>query len=398
MANLLRDLALEQLRDLDPAPRVVVIHPNFGHHHLVFSQLLDGESVAYCRMEGKALSQADLEAQLDQHLLDQCGEARLSAVKRLVLDECDRAEPEALAAFLVSLVDQMKDGTICLMTRLPPHALLEHVSLREETVFIPVETDLMLWDYAGATRNDKVLLEVRALGTGRVMRDGRSVDHWDGVLPRSLFFYLVDKGMTTRNDIFETFWPSLSIREATNVFHVTKRKISEVLGADLTDYWSGFYHISSNIELSYDVVRFSELLQDSAVASVDDAAEMLRRALLIYRDNYLTSMEMGWVQSRREELRQSLADVLIGLAKAMEDQGIVDQALGLYLRAAVTNPQREDVAHKAMQIYQDMGMPGDALRVYERLKDEVQNSLGVAPNPTLRELAGELERQFTKRG
>lgn len=397
MANLLRDLALEQLRSLDPAPKVVVIHPNFGHQHLVFSQLLDGESVAYCRLEGKDLSQAELEAQLDQSLLNQCGEARLSAVKQLILDECDRAEPDALSAFLVPLLDQLKDGTIYVVTRFPPHALLERESLRDQTVFVPMDSDLMLWDYAGANKNGKILLEVRALGTGRVMRDGKSVDHWDGLLPRSLFFYLVDKGMTTRNDIFATFWPSLSVREATNVFHVTKRKISEVLGADLTDYWSGFYHVSSNIELSYDVVRFSELLQDSAVASIDDAADMLRRALLIYRDNYLTSLEMDWVQSRREELRQSLADVLIGLAKAMDDQGNVEQALGLYLRAAVTNPQREDVAHKAMLIYQELGMPDDALRVYERLKDEVQVSLGVAPNPTLRELAGELERQLTKR-
>ena len=36
--------------------------------------------------------------------------------------------------------------------------------------------------------------------------------------------------MATRDDIFNTFWPSLSIKEATNVFHVTKRKVNEILG------------------------------------------------------------------------------------------------------------------------------------------------------------------------
>ncbi len=340
----------------------MVIHPNFIPQHLAVAELLNRDRLVYCRLEGKTLSQAELDAQLEQSLLAQQGEAHLAGVKHLILDECDRAEPEALVAFLAPVLDQMTDGIVFIVTRLPPHGLLEQESLRAQTVFIPQERSLMLWDYARWDQEDRVLLEVRALGTGRVMRDGKIVDHWDGLLPRSLFFYLVDKGMTTRNDIFETFWPTLSVREATNVFHVTKRKISEVLGVDLTDYWSGFYHISSKIELSYDVVRFSELLQDSAIASVDVAADMLQRALLIYRDDYLTSFDSEWVLTRRDELRQALADVLIGLAKAMQQQGKLPEALGLFLRAAVTNPQREDVAREAMLLYQEMGMPEDALR------------------------------------
>ena len=40
--------------------------------------------------------------------------------------------------------------------------------------------------------------------------------------------------MVTRDEIFETFWPGLPTKEATNVFHVTKRKISERLGYELT--------------------------------------------------------------------------------------------------------------------------------------------------------------------
>ena len=40
----------------------------------------------------------------------------------------------------------------------------------------------------------------------------------------------------TRADIFKEFWPGLPIKSATNVFHVTKRKIGERLGCDLTSY------------------------------------------------------------------------------------------------------------------------------------------------------------------
>ena len=72
--------------------------------------------------------------------------------------------------------------------------------------------------------------------------------------------------MVTRAEIFQTFWPNLTTREATNVFHVTKRKISEVLGTELTVYGSSFYHISPQIQLSYDVSLFNQLVQDSDTA------------------------------------------------------------------------------------------------------------------------------------
>ncbi|NJL95427.1 MAG: hypothetical protein HC915_17740, partial [Anaerolineae bacterium] len=134
-----------------------------------------------------------------------------------------------------------------------------------QTRFLPADERWMLWDYARGNERDSngsemTLLEVRAFGAGRVQLNGQAVVSWDGILPRSLFFFLVDKGLATRTEIFNTFWPNLSVREATNVFHVTKRKISEVLGIDLTVYMSGFYHISPKIHLSYDVALFNQAL------------------------------------------------------------------------------------------------------------------------------------------
>jgi two-component SAPR family response regulator len=239
------------------------------------------------------------------------------------------------------------------------------------------------------------LLEVRALGTGRVLLNGHEINEWDGVLPRSLFFYLIDKGMTRRDDIFATFWPNLSVREATNVFHVTKRKISEVLGVDLTNYWGGFYRISNDIELSYDVVQFSEMVQGSALAPIEVESELLRSAVWLYRDHFLTSVEMPWVADRRYELLQTYGEALIGLAKSLEKRDARYEALGYYLRASATTPRREDIALNTMQLYRDLGMPEDALKVYERLKDELARTVNVSPNKNVQELAEEIRRDFS---
>jgi DNA-binding SARP family transcriptional activator len=393
MYSLSYQLAADQLSSLSSDFRIVVLHPNYVQQHVCFTTLLEDQGSVYVRFDGKNLNRSQLDEQLEHELQAQANQSRLEGIRQLILDECDRALPDAFDAFVTDLVGQMNSGRVIIVTRFPPHALLENEKLRPQMCFVPVEESLMLWDYAQrSTSEKKVLLEVRALGTGRVLRDGKSVENWDGLLPRSLFFYLVDKGMTTRNDIFETFWPTLSVREATNVFHVTKRKISEVLGVDLTVYWSGFYHISPEIELSYDVVRFSELLQDSAIAPIDSAIDMLRRANSLYRDDFLTSLDMDWVTNRRRELRQSYGEALITLGKFREQQGAIDEALGLYLRATTTNPHREDVALNTMKLYHRMGMPADALKVYGRLRDELQERLGVDPANHLQELAGKLER------
>jgi two-component SAPR family response regulator len=258
---------------------------------------------------------------------------------------------------------------------------------------VPYDEALMLWDYTRYDTSQSALLEVRALGTGRVLLNGRRVENWDGVLPRSLFFYLIDRGMTTRADIFQTFWPTLSVREATNVFHVTKRKISEVLGMDLTVYWSGYYHIAPHIQLSYDAALFSQATQDAAILPVEESGTLLRQAITLYRGHFLTSIDMDWTRKRREELLFNFNEALMGLARVYECHHQPQKALALYLQAAATNVQREDLVHNMMRLYSDMGKAGEALLLYERLREELQQTLGVEPAPQLQALAASIQQK-----
>jgi two-component SAPR family response regulator len=246
----------------------------------------------------------------------------------------------------------------------------------------------MILDYAQS--NDNPVLEVHALGTGRVLINGRLIDHWDGVLPRMLFFYFVDRGMTTRDEIFQTFWPKLNTREATNVFHVTKRKISEILHADLTVYWSGFYRVSPDLDLQYDVVKFAEAVQNAAVAPDNEAITLYKNAITLYNGPFLSPIEQPWIERRREELLGSYAEALAGLARIYRERGEQEEALGYFLRACATSPQREDLARAVMELYRQMGNPAAALDAYERLEAELRASLNVSPDRQTVHLADEI--------
>ncbi len=389
MTDLLRELAALQLKNIDPSIRLVIIHPNYSRQHLFLQMILQNTQAVYVRFDGAQLTYDQLHSQLGA-ALDSQG-LSLAKADLLVLDEADRASAEGLERLLTELLEQMS-GRIVVLTRKAPAFVQDQPAVRQLTAFVPVDNGLMLADYA---RRDETsaLLEVRALAGGRVLLNGRSVENWDGTLPRALFFFLVDRGMTTRSQIFETFWPTLSTREATNVFHVTKRKISEVLGVDLTVYWSGFYRIAPDIDLQYDTSIFTGMVQDSAVAEPDEAMRLLTYATSLYQSDFLSSIDMDWAKKRRQEMVQNYGEALIGLGKLKEQAGSIEDALGLYVRASATNPQREDLARSIMLLYRQLGMYEDAIATYRRLEIELENTLGVSPARNLQELMAEIQAE-----
>src|ERR1700694_1025432 len=244
---------------------IVIIHPGVRSIHPFLRQLLDTvtSKPIFVTVTHAATSATELNALLGQALneqfecglpaqtdLDTCLKALATSLRyRLLIEGFDLVKEPDSALWLHEVTPRLPAGCqVILSGRRLSKNLLNNAELKGKMAFFPVDPDQMQHDYIRQP-SDHVLLEVFGFGTGRAFVNGELIAQWDGMLPYTLFFYMVDRGMTTRDEIFKTFWPNLSIREATNVFHVTKRKVNELLGFDLTAYWSGFYRISPNVEL-----------------------------------------------------------------------------------------------------------------------------------------------------
>jgi len=372
----------QQFDALDQSVHIVAIHPNFAQQHMALNHILNSEDVIYLQLRGYALTADDIAAQA------QADGIKLKSGATFVLDECDRVAQDALAPYLRdSVLPQIKKGRVILLSREVPVGLLDDPELRAQLAFVPVDPEAMLVDYTQARETGIHLLEVWGFGSGRVLVDGRPVSSWDGVLPRALFFYFVDRGMTTRAEIFDAFWPNMQVREATNVFHVTKRKISEVLGIDLTHFASGFYHLAANLDLYYDVRVFNNLVQDSEVADADDAMAMLGKALGLYRGPFITGLDSGWTKLRRDQTAQAFGDALVALARRMEARGDLDEALNHYARAANLEPPRDDAMERVFELAYALGHNTDALAIYENFETYLREQLQIVPVTPLQQLA-----------
>jgi DNA-binding SARP family transcriptional activator len=406
------DTAREAFTQQPSGRNVLILHPQFRYHTALIDGILDSinGNALYVTLPPKGTlstlwAELTLElAQIQNLTLPPLNDAAPAAAAdtfcqaiaprqplTLVLTAYDHADA-AIHEFVGYVAAQLgKNSYLLLDSRVWPHQLVSRLT-PDQVAILPVSPDDMLLDYLGRDR-DRVLLEVRALGSGQVLINGRQIDQWDGALPRSLFFYFIDRGMTTRDEVFATFWPELSTREATNVFHVTKRKISEILDVDLTVYSSGFYRISPSIDLHYDVVSFAEAVQNSAVAEDESAELLLQRAIDLHEREFLSQFEQSWAVRRRDELRSTYVDAIIALANLYDERGMSTNALGLYNRACGAYPQREDLARAQMRLCHKIGQSQRAMDAYDRLVAELKESLDVPPSPETRLLAEEIRQQ-----
>ncbi len=275
-----------------------------------------------------------------------------------------------------------------------PEALPDHVQIVVNARLLALRpwNDLILTGQAAVIGNESAMsggiyghdpalgqLEIYALAGGHVYIDGRPVTRWEGSLPKHLFYYFVDHPMVTRDEIFSIFWPKLGVKEATNVFHVTKRKISERLGHELTQYGNGFYTHSPRLMIHYDVQLFEDAARQALNSDVD-APALWYTAVSLYRSDFLPKLDLPWVRERRAALRQQYAQVLINLGRYHRGNDDLEQALGYLLRALRVKPDWEDVHQDVMLLYHQMGRKDDAIAQYRQLEKTLKRMFNIPPS------------------
>jgi DNA-binding SARP family transcriptional activator len=313
----------------------------------------------------------------------------------LYLDEFDRLQVDVLLRmFITALISRLKDGvSVAINARMLEIQPWSGLVASGEAVVIgrERESDMGMFTTDATPRPH---IEVQAFGRGTVIANGQPVSNWDGALPRQLFFFFMDRPLVTRDEIFTTFWADLSRKEATNVFHVTKRKISERISQkigegnwELTQYQTGFYLPSSKIVRHYDVVEFIDAVERAE--GTDDLREvqaLYTRAVDLYRAPFLETIEMQWVVDRRGQLKQLYAQALIGLGRLAKADQQIELALSYFIRALRAMPEREDVHRDVMLLFHQMGRYDEARAQYHRLERMVHETLNIRPSRETREL------------
>lgn len=418
LAHTITDLSFESFRASSEGKKVILLYPWTNHRNIFLSYFLNDldEGLLYYRApqgsgglanwlrgllgEMRVVSPAFGQA-LERSLTDGAAvemgaalAADLGALdpERVVLylDELDRIpQDEEFRQFMNALIARLPDkAQLAVNSRLLTYDPWISWVNRDEVVVLGTEhrSSNLLFTRESSL---KPQLEVYAFGRGHAVSNGREISSWDGALPRNLFFYFMDNPLVTRDQIFEIFWPKLSIRDATNVFHVTKRKITERISVyvddgknyELTNYSIGFYVPSEKIVRHYDVADFEQAMEGALLTKDARERELLYlRAIEIYKAPFLHPVQLPWVEARRNQLQAMYAEALIGMACLKSDRQAWDEALGYYTRALKEAPHREDIHRGAMRMYINLGRNADAQQQYILFERLLKRKFGVEPS------------------
>lgn len=424
------DVSLASFREQSAGKKVVLLYPWTNYRLLFLSNFLENakEGLLYYAVPKKTATLQEMLADLIQEfelVLGQFGKHLRAALPEGSPENLG----EALAADLAESSDEplilFIDNLGCLSMTVEFGLFLERlVQTLAPHIQIALGSHMLKFDFWNALVMEgraivlgneqhrsrltfnveaapKPQLEIVGFGAGIARINGQEIVHWDGMLPRNLFFYLIDHPLVTRDEIFADFWPKVGIKDATDIFHVTKHKVMEVISRrignghdyEITQYKQGFYLPSDKLVRHYDVELFETSIERAINASSDHEAEiLLARALDLYKGPFFTASEMLWAKKRREALARQYSEGLIWLGRLRQKAGDTQEALRLFTLALAERPEREDIHRAVIQLYLQAGRIDDAKRQYHILQREVYERIGIAPSNETLALGEEIER------
>jgi two-component SAPR family response regulator len=411
--------SLQEVLQIPASRRIIILYPQLSYRNLFFAPFLNAhQPLTYYRVSRDHLPLSEFLQEWAAHI----GVNSQHRALRLLADSDPAAAAQTFAALLnqfarkpiLLLLDEFDrvqhDDKLVLFFRALASQLTENIRIviNGRVLWSDPWADLVQDGYAAilaprfrrtdlrfaVDQDARPHLEIYGFGKGTAFVNGKELDNWDGILPRNLFFYFADQRTLNRDQIFSTFWPTLRTKEATNVFHVTKRKVTECLAAligdqsvELMTFMNGYYSISEEFAIHYDVADFEHYANLAAMVSEDqDRIRYSEMAASLYGGAFLDGVEMPWVRDRREKLRRLYVDVLARLARWQHAHGDKQGAYRYYVQALREAPQREDLHRALMRLYVEMQRPEDARAQYQFLCDYLRSTYSMDPSPDTRNL------------
>jgi predicted ATPase/DNA-binding SARP family transcriptional activator len=243
-------------------------------------------------------------------------------------------------------------------------------------------------------------LRVSALGPLQVFIGDKPVDPtaWGSARPRELLVYLLmhPEGRT-KEQVGLAFWPEASTAQLRNNFHVTLHRLRRALGgSEWISLVNDRYRVDPALVEEFDVAEFEREIADARRAlkrREDAAAGRLEQALARFRGDLLDGEPVNdWHLEHRDRLQRVYVDALMRLGARHLDEDRPAQAADAFRRVLARDELHEDAALALMRCHAAAGERANALRVYRRLAERLQDELEAEPGDELVRFSEQLQQ------
>ncbi|MFN8496967.1 MAG: tetratricopeptide repeat protein [Anaerolineae bacterium] len=238
---------------------------------------------------------------------------------------------------------------------------------------------------------DRVVLQLVALGVARVIRDAKPLTSAEGLSAkaRELLFYLATHPARSMQQIGADLWPDASRQGLRTAFHNTLHVLRRALGGRewVTTDADG-YTLNHDLGYWYDVAQFRALASATGPTASDAAGTepRLREALGLYQGDFLGELDAEWIAPLRSELRLLYRDAALALGHYLTDGRRYTEGADVYRALIARQPYVEEAHRELMRCLSRGGERSQAVRVYQELAGALARDMGIAPAPETRRL------------
>ncbi|HEY0532841.1 MAG TPA: BTAD domain-containing putative transcriptional regulator [Actinoplanes sp.] len=239
-------------------------------------------------------------------------------------------------------------------------------------------------------------MEFRILGPVEVYADGRPLG--PASRPQQnvvLAALLVDGDRPVPVDrLIDRVWGDDPPAQARRTLHTHVTRIRRQIGAVPLTRHDGGYHLRADPE-HVDLHHFNRITTRAAVAPPPERAELLRRAVALWRGEALAGLPGRWAARTRDRLGLALADATVSLAEAETAIGRAAVVIDPLTRLIDEHPLLEAPVAALMRALAAAGRTAEALEQFAAARRRLAAELGADPGPELSTLHQELLRGTT---
>ncbi len=245
-----------------------------------------------------------------------------------------------------------------------------------------------------------VLIRVGLLG-GLAIKDEQHrpiTVRWPSEKTRSLFtFMTVNRDVPVHREmILEQIWPGLDPDRANVNFRNTATRLRQALVSALNGQLSKDcifvfkykkYHLLAGARIQLDTEDFEALLKEANhIESSDAKAQLIFRALNLYRGDFLPEIYDPWTDPLRRRLRENLLNHLHWLAGHTARVGDYQSCVTVCEKYLALEPFSEEITCLCMRVLARLGQISGVKARYERLKRTLRQELRANPSAQTQEL------------
>ena len=301
----------------------------------------------------------------------------------------DPGNHNLLASVGLQLQEFLKNATVGTESEAAASSLLQHVQLFEKKL---PSLRRQLRRQTQTVPFGPPRITIHTLGRVQVKVNNKVVNNTDWVTEtsRDLFLMLAahPEGMT-KEEAGAVLWPESSNDELKWRFKNTIYRLRRAVGKDviLFDEETDIYRFNHALDYDEDAETFErtiELAKNSA--DIQRRISQFESAAKLYRGDYLSDLDMGWVNARRTHLREKYLDIMLDLARLYFEINQTDKALDTIDRALRTDRCFEEAYQLSMQIHAAGENLAGVKRAYEQCRTTLAEEMGIQPDKSTRQL------------